>query len=115
MLLTKENKKSWKYEPLVPVLDHWFIAIFLRTGYPIKKAVWLEKNDPPHIGGNKKARIPVYEPECGSVLLCYAVMISLYVPDTHPTWLPIFTACQPFWAVAIHSHSVPSGTAVMRA
>ena len=45
----------------------------------------------------------------------YAVMISLYFPDTQPTWLPITTACQPFWAVAIHSHSVPSGTAVMRA
>lgn len=47
-------------------------------------------------------------------LLFYAVVISLYFPDTHPTWLPIFTAYQPFWTVAIHSHSIPSGTAVMR-
>ncbi len=93
--MTKENKKSCKYEPLVPVLDHWFIAIFLRTGYHIKKAVWLEKNDPPHFGGNKRTRIPVCEPECGSVLLCYAVMISLYFLNTDPTWMPAFIECQP--------------------
>lgn len=45
----------------------------------------------------------------------YALMISLYFPDTHPTWLPTFTACQPFWAVAIHYSSVPSLTEVIRA
>ena len=42
-------------------------------------------------------------------------MISLYFPDTQPTWLPTFTACQPLAAVATCSNTVPSAAAVMRA
>ena len=29
-------------------------------------------------------------------------MISLYSPETHPTWLSIFTACQPLKALATY-------------
>jgi hypothetical protein len=45
---------------------------------------------------------------------CYSVVISLYSPETHPTWLPIFTACQPLKALATYSSVVPGATAVMR-
>jgi hypothetical protein len=39
-------------------------------------------------------------------LLLYSLVISLYSPETQPTWLPIFTACQPLKALATyHSHS----------
>jgi hypothetical protein len=41
-------------------------------------------------------------------------VISLYSPETHPTWLPIFTACQPLKALATYSSVVPGATAVMR-
>ena len=27
-------------------------------------------------------------------MINYSVVISQYSPETHPTWLPIFTACQ---------------------
>ena len=47
-------------------------------------------------------------------LLNYSVVISLYSPETHPTWLPIFTACQPLKALATYSSVVPGATAVMR-
>ena len=33
-------------------------------------------------------------------------MISLYSPETQPTWLPIFTACQPLKALATYSSVV---------
>ena len=46
-------------------------------------------------------------------MLLYVVVISLYSPDTHPTWLPIFTACQPLSAVATYSSMVPFATAVI--
>ena len=35
-------------------------------------------------------------------MIVYSVVISLYSPDTHPTWLPIFTACQPLKALATY-------------
>lgn len=47
-------------------------------------------------------------------LSVYPVVISLYSPDTQPTWLPIFTACQPLNAEAIYSITVPGATAVIR-
>ena len=46
--------------------------------------------------------------------LFYSVVISLYSPETQPTWLPIFTACQPLKALATYSSVVPGATAVMR-
>ena len=36
-------------------------------------------------------------------LLLYSLVISLYSPETQPTWLPIFTARQPFATVAMPS------------
>ena len=39
-------------------------------------------------------------------VLRYFVVISLYFPDTQPTWLPSFTACQPFAAAVVRSNSV---------
>ena len=53
-----------------------------------------------------------YKPDYG--LTVYSVVISLYSPETHPTWLPIFTACQPLKALATYSSVVPGATAVMR-
>jgi len=47
-------------------------------------------------------------------LLLYSLVISLYSPETQPTWLPIFTACQPLKALATYSGMVPGATAVMR-
>ncbi len=57
---------------------------------------------------------PVQKKNQTAGLLLYSVLISLNFPDTHPTWLPTFTACHPLAAVAICSNTVPSGTAVMR-
>ena len=42
-------------------------------------------------------------------------MISLYFPENHPTWLPIFTACQPLNALASYFSVVPGATAVIAA
>jgi hypothetical protein len=47
-------------------------------------------------------------------LLLYSLVISLYSPETHPTWLPIFTACQPLKALATYSSVVPGATEGMR-
>ena len=47
-------------------------------------------------------------------LLLYSLVISLYSPETQPTGLPIFTACQPLKALAAYSGMVPGATAVMR-
>ena len=44
----------------------------------------------------------------------YSLVISQYSPETQPTWLPIFTACQPLKALATYSSVVPGATAVMR-
>ena len=41
------------------------------------------------------------------MVLRYSVVISLNSPETHPTWLPIFTACQPLKALATYSSVVP--------
>jgi hypothetical protein len=38
----------------------------------------------------------------------------LHPKAEHPTWLPIFTACQPLKALATYSSVVPGATAVMR-
>ena len=46
-------------------------------------------------------------------MIVYSVVISLYSPETHPTWLPIFTACQPLKALATYSSVVPGATAVI--
>lgn len=47
-------------------------------------------------------------------MIIYSVVISLYSPETQPTCLPIFTACQPLKALATYSSVVPGATAVMR-
>ena len=46
-------------------------------------------------------------------LLIYSLVISLNSPETPPTWLPIFTACQPLKALATYSSVVPGVTAVI--
>ena len=35
-------------------------------------------------------------------MIIYSVVISLNSPETHPTWLPIFTACQPLKALVTY-------------